>query len=175
MKKYIVVVMAIVALVVMASGCTSQTGNNTTATKTYSANGISFNYSSNWDIINDTTNENGTVIALGDADIQQNNSVKGNGVSIIKIPKTANSTADLADLKTQFASLNGTNSTITIAGVTANETTFNTQMNNVTAQIKIIDFEKNNYIYLIQYATIASDFQTQTQLFETITKSLQVT
>ena len=88
--------MAIVALVVMASGCTSQTGNNTTATKTYSANGISFNYSSNWVIINDTTNENGTVIALGDADIQQNNSVKGNGVSIIKIPKTENSTADLA-------------------------------------------------------------------------------
>ncbi len=34
MKKYIFVVMAIVALVVMASGCTSQTGNNTTATKT---------------------------------------------------------------------------------------------------------------------------------------------
>jgi hypothetical protein len=175
MKKYLLVVVAIVALVVMASGCTSQTGNNTTATKTYSANGISFNYSSNWDIINETTNENGTVIALGDADIQQNNSVKGNGVSIIKIPKTANSTADLADLKSQFASLNGTNSTISIAGVTANVTTFNTQMNNVTAQIKIIDFEKNNYIYLIQYATIASDFQIQEQLFETITKSLQVT
>ena len=175
MKKYIFVVVAIIALVVMASGCTSQTGNNTTATKTYSANGISFNYSTNWDIINETTNENGTVIALGDADIQQNNSVKGNGVSIIKIPKTENSTADLTSLKSEFAALNGTNSTITIAGVTANETTFNTQMNNVTAQIKIIDFEKNNYIYLIQYATIASDFQTQQQLFETITKSLQIT
>ncbi len=44
MKKYFLFVIAIVALVVMASGCTSQTGNNTTATKTYSANGISFNY-----------------------------------------------------------------------------------------------------------------------------------
>jgi hypothetical protein len=173
MKKYFLFVIAIVAIVVLASGCTSQTGNNTTATKTYSANGMTFNYPSNWDIINDTTNENGTVIALGDVDIQQNNTVKGNGATIIKVPQNSNSTADLNDLKTQFASLNGTNSTVSIDGVTANETTISTKINNVTAQLQFIDYEKNNYIYLIQYATIASDIKTQEQLFNIITKSFK--
>ncbi len=173
MKKYFLFVVAIVAIVVMASGCTSQTGNNTTATKTYSANGMSFNYPSSWAILNETSNENGTVVALGDADIQKNNTVKGNGVTIIKVPENANSTADLSTLKTQFAGLNGTNSTETIAGVTANATTITTKINNATAQIKFIYFVKNNFIYLIQYATLSSDFQTQQQLFDTITKSFQ--
>jgi len=173
MKKYFLFVVAIVAIVVMASGCTSQTGNNSTATKTYSANGISFNYPSSWAIINETSNENGTVIALGDADIQKNNSVKGNGVTIIKVPQNTNSSGDLANLKTQFAGLNGTNSTETIAGVTANETTITTKINNATAQLKFISFEKNNFIYLIQYVTLSSDFQTQQGLFDTITKSFQ--
>jgi hypothetical protein len=173
MKKYFLFVVAIVAIVVMASGCTSQTGNNTTATKTYSANGISFNYPSSWVILNETSNENGTVVAIGDADIQKNNTVKGNGVTIIKVPENANSTADLTNLKTQFAGLNGTNSTETIAGVTANATTITTKISNATAQIKFIYFVKNNFIYLIQYATLSSDFQTQQQLFDTITKSFQ--
>jgi PsbP-like protein len=173
MKKYFLFVIAIVAIVVMASGCTSQTGNNTTATKTYSANGMTFNYPSNWEIINDTTNENGTVVALGDADIQQNNTVKGNGATIIKVPQNANSTADLNDLKTQFANLNGTNSTVSIDGITANETTISTKINNVTAQLQFIDFSKNNFIYLIQYATIASDIKTQEQLFNIITQSFK--
>ena len=174
MKKYLFVVIAIVALVVAASGCTSQNGNNTTATKTYSNNNISFSYPANWDVISENSSENGTVVAIGDADIQKNNTVKGNGVTIIKLPNTTNNTADLNTLKTQFSSLNGTNSTTTIAGVTANVTTISTKINNATAQIQFIDFQKNNYIYLIEYATISSDFQTQSSLFDIVTKSFNV-
>lgn len=174
MKKYLFVVIAIVALVVAASGCTSQNGNNTTATKTYSNNNISFSYPANWDVISENSSENGTVVAIGDADIQKNNTVKGNGVTIIKLPNTANNTADLNTLKTQFSSLNGTNSTTTIAGVTANVTTISTKINNASAQIQFIDFQKNNYIYLIEYATISSDFQTQSGLFDIVTKSFNV-
>jgi hypothetical protein len=175
MKKYFIFVIAIVALVVMASGCTSQNGNNTTATKAYSANGISFNYPDNWTITNDTSNNNTTLIALGDVDFNQTNGTKGNGVSILKVPQTNNSSAELASIKSQFASFNGTNTTTTIAGVTANETTFNATANNVTAQLRFIDFQKNNFVYFIQYITVSSDFQKQQQLFDTITKSLQVT
>jgi hypothetical protein len=174
MKKYIFIVIALVGLVVLASGCTSTPGNNTTSTKTYNANGISFNYPSSWFIIADNTTENGTVIALGDVSFNQTNGTQGNGVTIIKIAQTANSTSDLANLKTQLSSLNGTNSTVTIAGVTANETTFNLSSNNTTAQLKFIDFQSNNFQYLIQYVTVSSDFQKQAGLFDTITKSLKV-
>ena len=175
MKKYFIFVIAIVALVVLASGCTSQNGNNTTATKAYSANGISFNYPDNWTVTNDTTNNNTTIIALGDVDFNQTNGTKGNGVQILKLPQTNNSSAELASIKTQFASFNGTNTTTTIAGVTANQTTFNATANNVTAQLRFIDFQKNNFVYFIQYITVSSNFENQQQLFDTITKSLQVT
>ena len=172
MKKYFLFVVAIVAIVVMASGCTSQTGNNSTATKTYSANGISFNYPSSWAILNETSNENATIVAIGDANSTQNNTTNGNGVVIYKI-KTNNSASDLSNFSKSIRSLNGTMSTDSIAGLTANETTYNETGNNVTAKIKVIYFAKNNNIYLIQYVTIGSDFQTQQQLFDTITKSFQ--
>lgn len=172
MKKYLLIVLVLVGLVVMASGCTSnQTGNNTT--KTYSANGITFNYPANWTVINETSNANATIVAIGDANIQNNNTTSGNGIIIEKFPTTDNTTAELQSAKSQFASLNATNNTITIAGVTANETTITTNENNVTGQIKIIDFQKNNYLFLIQYLTISSDFQTQKQLFDTVTNSFQ--
>jgi len=172
MKKYFLFVVAIVAIVVMASGCTSQTGNNSTATKTYSANGISFNYPSSWAIINETSNENGTLIALGDANFKDNNSTNGNGVFIYNL-KTNNTSSDFANITKSIANLNGTMNTVSIAGVTANTTSFNDTANNVTAQVKLIYFTKNNNIYILQYLTIASDFQTQQGLFDTITKSFQ--
>lgn len=172
MKKYFLFVVAIVAIVVMASGCTSQTGNNSTATKTYSANGISFNYPSSWAIINETSNENGTLIALGDANFKDNNSTNGNGVVIYNL-KTNNTSSDFANITKSIANLNGTMNTVSIAGVTANTTSFNDTANNVTAQVKLIYFTKNNNIYILQYLTIASDFQTQQGLFDTITKSFQ--
>lgn len=174
MKKYIFIVIALVGLVVLASGCTSSPGNNTTSTKTYNANGISFNYPSSWFIIADNTTENGTVIALGDVSFNQTNGTKGSGATIIKLAQTANSTADLVSLKTQLAAFNGTNSTVTIAGVNANVTTFNLNSNNTTVQLKFIDFQKNNFLYLIQYTTVGSDFQTQAGLFDTITNSLKL-
>ena len=91
MKKYFLFVIAIVGLVVMASGCISQTGNNSTATKTYSANGMSFNYPDSWSLINQTTHTNSTVVALGDSSFM-NKTLNGNGVIIIKTPKNSSST-----------------------------------------------------------------------------------
>jgi hypothetical protein len=178
MKKYIFVVIAIVALVVAASGCTSQNGNNTTSNSTsantYSNNNISFSYPSSWSLISENSSENGTVVAVGDDDIQKNNTTTGNGAVIFKLPSNENNTSDLNTLKSEVATLNGTNSTVTIAGVTANETTFNTTSDNITGQIRLIDFTKNNYLYFIQYTTLSSDFQTQSGLFDIITKSFNV-
>ena len=173
MKKYFLFVIAIVGLVVMASGCISQTGNNSTATKSYSANGISFNYPSNWSLINQTTHGNNTYVALGDSSFM-NNTLKGNGVIIIKTPKNSNSSSsNSTNLKSQIAKLNGTKTTQTVDGVTANVTTFTTQISNETVFIKFINFEKNNYNYQIQFVTISSDVKSQEQMFNMITNSFK--
>jgi PsbP-like protein len=172
MKKYFLFVIAIVGLVVMASGCISQTGNNSTATKTYSANGISFNYPSSWSLINQTTHGNNTVIALGDSSFM-NSTLKGNGVIITKSPKNSNSTVNSSNFKSQISKLNGTKTNQTVDGVTANVTTFTTKISNETVLIKSINFEKNNYNYQIQFVTIATDIKSQEQMFNTIINSFK--
>ena len=172
MKKYYLFVIAIIGLVVMASGCVSQTGNNTTATKTYSANGISFKYPSNWSLINQTTHSNSTVIAIGDSSFN-NKTLNGNGVIIIKTPNNSTSTSNNTNIKSQIAKLNGTKTTQTIDGVTANVTTYTTKISNETVLIKSISFEKNNYNYQIQFATIATDVKLQEQMFNTIINSFK--
>jgi hypothetical protein len=173
MKKYFLFIIAIVALVVMASGCVSQTGSNSTATKTYSANGISFNYPSSWSLTNQTTNGNSTVVALGDSSFM-NNTLKGNGVIIVKTPQNSNSNKNMTNAKSQLAKLNGTKSTQTIAGVTANVTTFNTKIGNETLLIKSINFEKNNFNYQIQFASISTDIKSEEQMINTVINSLKV-
>jgi hypothetical protein len=172
MKKYFLLVIAIIGLVVMASGCVSQTGNNTTATKSYSANGISFKYPGSWSLINQTTHSNNTVVAIGDSSFN-NKTLNGNGVIIVKSPKNSTSRSDNTNLKSQTARLNGTKTTQTIDGVTANVTTFTTKISNETVLIKSISFEKNNYNYQIQFATISTDIKTQEQMFNTIINSFK--
>ena len=114
------------------------------------------------------------IVAVGDASFMNNSTTKGNGVIINKIPLNANTTIELAALMDTYNNENGTSGTISIAGVNANETTLNVTANNVTAQIMVIDFEKNNFIYLIRFITIDSNFQKQNNLFDTITRSLSV-
>ena len=172
MKKYFLFVIAIIGLVVMASGCVSQTSNNSTATKTYSANGISFKYPDSWSLINQTTHSNNTVVAIGDSSFN-NRTLNGNGVIIIKSPKNSTSTSNNTNLKSQTAKLNGTKTTQTIDGVTANVTTFTTKISNETVLIKSISFEKNNYNYQIQFASIATDVKSQEQMFNTIINSFK--
>ena len=172
MKKYFLFVIAIIGLVVMASGCIGQTANNSTATKTYSANGISFNYPSSWSLINQTTHSNNTVVAFGDSSFM-NNTLKGNGVIIVKSPKNSSSTVNGSNLKSQIAKLNGTKTSQTVDGVTANVTTFTTTISNETVLIKSLSFDKNNYNYQIQFVTITTDVKSQEQMFNTIINSFK--
>jgi hypothetical protein len=172
MKKYFLFVIVIVGLVVMASGCISPNGNNSTATKTYSANGISFNYPSSWSLINQTTHSNNTVVALGDSSFM-NSTLKGNGIIIVKTPINSNTSTNITNLKSQIAKLNGTKTTQSIDGVTANVTTFTTKISNETVLIKSLNFEKNNYNYQIQFATISTDTKSQEQMLNTIINSFK--
>jgi hypothetical protein len=54
------------------------------------------------------------------------------------------------------------------------KTVSDTTADNVTGQIILIDFTKNNYLYFIQYTTLYSDFQTQSGFFDIITKRFNV-
>ncbi len=170
MKKYLLA-LAIVVFIVVVLVFTSHSGNG--STKNYANNTISFNYPTSWGIATQNSSDNRSIVAVGDAAFRDNSTTGGNGVIINKIPLNTNTTVELAALMDTYDE-NGTAGTISIAGVNANETTFNVTTNNATAQIMVIDFEKNNFIYLIRFITIDSNFKKQSNLFNTITRSLSV-
>ena len=57
--REILVIIAILGIIVCASGCT----DNTTTTKTYSGNGVSFSYPGNWEELNVSSTQE----SVGDA------------------------------------------------------------------------------------------------------------
>jgi hypothetical protein len=181
LKKYLFLI-ALLLLVVMASGCISnQNQTNQTSTKAYSANGISFQYPDTWNLTENTT-ANATVIKIESPDVQitNGNATKGNLVSIAKeiIPQGTNLTTD--NLTTtlsntiQKSGLNTTNETVNIAGVTATKFSFNQTVQNATGNVWIIAFEKNNIIYSFTFASVEEDQQKAKQNFEAIISSFKV-
>jgi len=180
MKKYLFLI-ALLVLVVMASGCISnQNQTNQSSTKTYSANGISFQYPNTWNLT-DTITKNATLqIESPDFQITNGNPTKGNLVSISKdtIPQGVNLTADniTKSLSTSIkkSGVNATNETVNIAGVTATKFSFNDTVQNATANVWVIAFEKNNILYILTFASVGDDLQKAKQNFETIINSFKV-
>ena len=180
MKKFLFLI-ALLVLVVVVSGCISnQNQTNQSANKTYSANGMSFQYPGTWNLT-DNIKKNATLqIESPDFQITNGNPTKGNLVSISKeiIPQGVNLTADniTTSLSTSIkkSGVNATNETVNIAGVTATKFSFNDTFQNATANVWVIAFEKNNILYILTFASVGDDLQKAKQNFENIINSFKV-
>jgi PsbP-like protein len=180
LKKYLFLITLLV-LVVVASGCISnQNQTNQSATKTYSANGMSFQYPGTWNLT-DSIKKNATLqIESPDFQITNGNPTKDNLVSISKeiIPQRINLTAD--NITTSLSNsikksgVNATNETVNIAGVTTTKFSFNDTVQNATANVWVIAFEKNNILYILTFASVGEDLKKAKQNFETIINSFNV-
>lgn len=175
MKKYFIAILLLI-LVVMASGCTT-TNQNTT--KSYSANGVSFEYPNSWYLQN-LTESNVTTVQLSDPDYNQTNASKGSFAAIIVGPETSSS--DLATFRNSLRSeanasgVNSTTSTITIAGVSANATTFTGKDDSGNqVYLQLIDFTKGSKSLIIFLAAGGgANIDTAKSNFDVIIKSFKV-
>jgi len=171
MKKYLVA-LAILSLVIFASGCASQEKN-------YDANGISFNYPTTWNVTSTTSAANMTMVLVTDPDFTNTNGTKGTTVIVFKIPKNTSSNINQVMHKTvQNVTQPGETASaikeVTFNGINANETTF-TRKNSDGAQIqsKVIYFERNNKLCIMMLSTVSSDFDAQKKNFELILNSFE--
>jgi hypothetical protein len=180
MKKYLFVV-AILVMIVAASGCTFNSGNDTSSvtTKNYNANGISFDYPDMWNLTaQNATGIDAAMVTLSDTDFNKTNGTSGNYAVILKVPK---GTLNIGDLKTQLLSSakqvggTGTDSSVTIDGVTANKTTYTAKNGTDQAQVQIISYEKNSSIIMLMYITAKLDPAAQQKYFDVITNSFKTT
>jgi outer membrane lipoprotein-sorting protein len=180
LKKYLFVI-ALLALVVMSSGCTSnqnQTNQSQIPTKTYAAGGISFQYPDTWNVTS-TNNGNVTQIVVADTQFVNSNSTKGSGVLILKLPKTTNINMTQARQEilnqAKQSGKNASNGTVNIAGLTASETSYSGAVNGTVESAKIIDFEKNNNLYLLLFVTLGGvDVNAAQPYFDIIINSFKI-
>lgn len=171
-------IVTLLALVVFASGCTSnenQTNNNTTGT--YAVNGLSLSYPIDW-IITSQTRGDAQSINIFDETFMESNGTKGSFVEVVSQPKNEN--LSLANVKNSVKNSsninNTTDNTVSIAGQNASMTTFTgTDSSGNQTQIKLIYFEKNNFVYILNFiVTGGVNVQDQQKYFDVIINSFKV-
>ena len=183
MKKYAFVI-AILALVIFASGCTTnqnQTSNQfTVPTKTYSANGIFFNYPDSWLITN--TSMLNAVVSFGDPSSVDNSTRDVNTLVIIqKVAMQPGMTlkqafdlnfAKMATQNPNFQQIADTNTTVD--GTTAYVDIHKIDVNGVQKEEKAVWIGKNDKIYVILCGALPNEFDSQQANFDAIINSFHV-
>jgi len=175
LKKYLFI-LAVLAVVVMISGCTT---TSTINTKNFSTSGMSFQYPDTWNV-SSQVNNNSTQVMVASSEFISSNATKGSVVLILKIPKSGdnNMSQTRQELMTQAqqSGQNATNATINIAGVTASDISYtgkDTTGNNTYG--RLIDFEKNDSVYLLLFASGGgADINASKPYFDVIVKSFKV-
>lgn len=175
MKKYIFL-LTVLLLVVMASGCTS---DQSIPTKNISVSGMSFMYPDTWNVTSQV-GSNATQIAVTNQEFISSDGSKGSIVLILKVSNA--SASNMTETRNEFANQarsgkNFTNNTINIASANASDMSYignDTQGN--TSYARLIDFTKNNTLYLLMFATGGgSDIEAAKPYFDVIVKSFKVT
>jgi hypothetical protein len=174
MKKYVVLVMAVLAVVVFSSGCTSQSSN------TYNFNGISFNYSSSWQEISNIKTQD-ALVGVGDPDSVDKPTNDVNTLVIVqKVPMPSGSTLRqfYDDTYTKYAQDSTfqtiSDKTIKVNGLTGYENVHKIIVNGVLKEERVVWLEKNGNVYVILCGALIGDFDKNKDNFDMIINSFKV-
>ncbi len=185
MKKYALLLIAILALVVFASGCigdsnTNQTSQPTIPTKQFSGNGISFSYPESWEQLQATTPN--AIVTFGDpssVDSATNNVNTLVVIQSIPLPSGTTLKANYDATYAQYAAADSSfrqisDSTTTVDGTTAYVNTHTVNVSGVQKQEKAVWLEKNGKIYVILAGALPSAFESQQKNFDAIINTFKV-
>ncbi|MEL7671467.1 DUF4013 domain-containing protein [Methanobacterium sp.] len=171
--KYIGLVVGLLVLVVLAHNFVNFNDNSMDMSiKTYSGNGISFNYSADWRLFQDTTTDTTSSIAVFKYDV-----TNGPGLRLYIMP-TNESTQDVINNWRNFIVSNGTiisNGTLKIDGNIAYQVTGIADINgsNKNMRYEGISFVKNGKMYSFLLQAPDSDFDKEEQNFNIILNSFK--
>ena len=179
MNKYPIIIVTLLLLVVMASGCVTNSSQQN-QTKTYAQNGITFTYNGTWEIANTTAP--GTLAAVGDPNTVNPTTQSPNTFVIIQKPSVATGT----DLQTAYNQnyatfFNNTGNqrvsegSVTVNNVNAFENVYTTSSGGVQKQMRAVWIPFNGNIYVILCGAIPSDYNNQQKNFDLIINSFKGT
>ena len=167
-------VLGILILVVFASGCTSS--------NTYNANGISFDYPSNWTELSKdqvTSASGGNVTAI--AAVADPNSIQNKNYQTLVIIQSINTALSLNEAVTAFKSLIQSTGgqvvsekSITVDGVSSKELIYTITVSGVAKKERLVIVPKNNKVYAIIGSASTADFNGQQANFDLIINSFKI-
>jgi hypothetical protein len=175
MNKYPIIIVTILFLMVMASGCVS---NNQNQTKNYTQNGVYFNYNGTWEIANTTAPS--AVVAVGDPATVNNQTHYPNTFVVIQKPPLAGGIDVQTAYNQNYATFfNNTGNqrvsegNVTINGVGALENVYITSSGGVQKEMRAVWIPSNGNIYVILCGALPADFNNQQKNFDLIIKSFK--
>ncbi|HMK54772.1 MAG TPA: PsbP-related protein [Methanobacteriaceae archaeon] len=178
MKKIIFIGTMAVLLVLFVSGCTDNTKN-----QTYSGNGISFQFPTNWEQL---PPENISASTLGSAEIiaavVDPNSIQNNSyqtlVFVQRAPTSVTMVEAMAANRASIESAGGqviSQNDLTVNGIAATELIYIVSTpSGVTKKERMVVLDKNNTRFYIICSTPADGFDSQQSNFNQIIQSFQI-
>ncbi|MEN6329938.1 MAG: PsbP-related protein [Methanobacteriaceae archaeon] len=175
MRRYLLLMFTLLA-VVMASGCVTDQGDN--ATKTFSQNNVTFQYPSDWVVVQTTSPDAVAAVADPSSVISGTNSPTTQ-VVIQKPNVTAgtNLTEAYNDNYATFFNETGyqkvSEANITTDKLTALENIYTSSASGIEKQYRAVWLEKNSTIYVILCSSKKADFESLQSKFDIIVNSFQ--
>ena len=177
MIKYPLLIITLLSLVVLASGCVSN--NNLNQTKNYSQNGIYFVYNGTWEIANASSSN--AVTGVGDPNSVDSQNHEPNTFVLIQKPNITMGT-DLQMAYTQnyatffnnTSNLRISEANITLNNNTALENTYITTSNGAQIEMMAVWFSQNGQIYVILCGAPPNNFENQQKNFNMVINSFKV-
>lgn len=170
-KKFIIPIVILVLLVVVGLYQFNVFDESNNSTKTYSGNGISFNYPYQWIINKPVVNNEIISISANSGKIMLN---------VYKFNSTKNSTENItanykSGLNLDPYAVNRTEINRTVDGLNATEITYISMDDESYFKESVLIFEKNGFTYVIQYNAFPPELYDQNkERFETVIGSFKV-
>ncbi len=176
MNKYPLLIITLLSLVVLASGCVSN--NNLNQTKNYSQNGIYFVYNGTWEIAN--TSSGNTVAGVGDPNTVNPQDHEPNTFVLIQKPNLTMGTdlqmaynQNYATFFNNTSNLKISEANITLNNNTALENTYITTSNGTQIEMMAVWVSQNGQIYVILCGAPPNNFENQQNNFNMIINSFK--
>ncbi len=174
MNKYPLLIITLLTLVILASGCVNS--NNLNQTKTYSQNGIYFVYNGTWEIAN--TSSANAVTGVGDPNTVNSQTHEPNTFVLIQKPNVTMGTDLQTAYNQNYATFFNNNSNlmiseanITVNNNTALENNYITTSNGMQIEMMAVWISQNGQIYVILCGAPPNNFENQQKNFNLVINS----
>jgi uncharacterized protein YxeA len=173
MKKYYLIGILAILLVISVSGCigdNNSNNGNSTRVQSVTQNGVILEFPSNW--VQAKAQDNASVFAVADPNSKDSQGMSDINVNIEKQKISSNLEDDFTSTYTQLSSNSDykilTEGNVTVGEYKGLEATYTTTANGTTRMHKAVWVQKNDEAYVILCSAPQDKFDSQTSIFDFI-------